>query len=133
LDRSGVDPDFEAGVKAIKSEQYLLAIQHMAAYVARAPEDADGENWLAYAHRRSGQLDAAFEHYAKALAIDPRHRGAHEYVGEAYLMVGNLAKAEEHLKALDRLCFFPCEQYTDLKEAVAQYKTTHGLAANAVR
>ena len=50
-------------------------------------------------------------------------------------MVGNLAKAEEHLKILDGLCWMPCEQYTMLKKAVAAYKTAHatdaGSTANA--
>ncbi len=37
-------------------------------------------------------------------------------------MRGNLAKAEEHLKTLDGLCFFPCEEYTDLKRSVEKYR-----------
>jgi len=43
-------------------------------------------------------------------------------MGEAYLMANNLAKAEEQLKELDQLCLFPCEEYSDLKKAVAAYK-----------
>lgn len=35
----------------------------------------------------SGQLDLAFKHYQRALQLDPRHLGAHEYIGEAYLML----------------------------------------------
>ena len=50
----------------------------------------------------------------------------HEYIGEAYLMLGNLAKAKEHLAALDRLCFFPCSQYRDLKKAVEAYEKSAG-------
>jgi len=123
------DPDYAAAVKAIKAGDFAGAIPRLTAYVGRVPNDAYGENWLAYAYRKSGQLDAAFEHYDKALKIDPNHLGAHEYVGEAYLMVGNLAKAEEHLKALDKLCFFPCEEYTDLKKEVAAYKTRNGATA----
>lgn len=126
---ANADPDYNKAVDAIKSKHFEQAIPLLQAYVARAPNDADGENWLAYALRKSGQVDAAFEHYAKALKIDPDHRGAHEYIGEAYLMVGNLAKAEEHLKILDRLCFFPCEEYTDLKTAVAAYRINQGLTA----
>lgn len=121
------DPDYAAAVAAIKTQDYARAIGLLQGYVQRQPGDADGENWLAYAHRKSGHLDEAFDHYAKALAIDPRHRGAHEYVGEAYLMVGNLAKAEEHLKVLDRLCFLPCEEYSDLKAAVVAYRANKGL------
>jgi tetratricopeptide (TPR) repeat protein len=128
---ASADPDYNAAVGAIKAQNYAKAITLLQGYVARTPDDANGENWLAYAYRKSGQLDAAFEHYDKALKIDPRHLGAHEYVGEAYLMAGNLAKAEEHLKILDKLCLLPCEQYTDLKEAVAAYKVNKGIAANS--
>jgi hypothetical protein len=40
-------------------------------------------------------------------------------------MTGNLAKAEEHLAVLDKLCFLPCEEYRDLKAAIAAYKKQH--------
>src|SRR5689334_20598229 len=89
---SSADPDYNAAVKAITAQDYAKAIQLLTGYVARSPDDANGENWLAYAYRKSGQLDNAFAHYDKALKLDPKHLGAHEYVGEAYLMVGNLAK-----------------------------------------
>jgi hypothetical protein len=36
-------------------------------------------------------------------------------------MTGNLDKAKEHLAILDKLCFLPCEQYSMLKKAVADY------------
>lgn len=101
-------------------------------YVARAPDDADAENYLGFSYRKLGNLDAAFRHYDKALALNPKHRGAHEYLGEAYLMTGNLAKAEEHLKILDALCFLPCDQYTMLKKAVAAYKAEHPVAVVTV-
>jgi len=68
-------------------------------------------------------MSLVFKHYNEALRIDPDHRGAHEYLGEAYLMVGNVAKAKEHLSVLDKLCFFPCDEFTDLKKAIA---TTRG-------
>jgi tetratricopeptide (TPR) repeat protein len=125
---SNADPDFNDAVSAIKAQNFEQAIPLLVRYVARAPDDANGENWLAYAYRKSGLMEPAFEHYAKALKIDPNHLGAHEYVGEAYLMVGNLAKAEEHLKILDKLCFLPCEEYTDLKTAVAAYRANQGLS-----
>lgn len=124
------DPDYNRAVAAIKAEDYAQAVPLLQGYVARSPDDANGENWLAYAYRKTGKMDEAFEHYAKALKLNPNHRGAHEYVGEAYLMVGNLAKAEEHLKLLDKLCLLPCEEYTDLKEAVAAYKVNKGIAAS---
>jgi tetratricopeptide (TPR) repeat protein len=88
----------------------------------RDPENADLHNYLGFSYRHVGQLDAAFEHYRRALEINPRHRGAHEYVGEAYLIVGNLGKAEEHLAALRRICLLPCEELTDLERAIIAYR-----------
>src|SRR5215472_4959409 len=52
---------------------------------------------LGYAYRRLRQLDPAIQHYQQALALNPRHRSAHEHLGEAYLGQGDLAKAKEHL------------------------------------
>ena len=101
---------------------YAEAIPLLQAYASRAPKDADAQNWLGYSYRKSGNLDAAFKHYGRALELDPKHRGAHEYVGEAYLLAGNLPKAQEHLKALDKLCWLPCEQHDDLAKAIAAYK-----------
>lgn len=39
--------------------------------------------------------------------------------------MGNLVKAKEHLAALNKLCFFGCEEYTDLKEAISKYERSH--------
>jgi len=37
-------------------------------------------------------------------------------------MQGNLGKAKEHLGQLDKLCFFGCEEYDDLKKAIAEFE-----------
>jgi hypothetical protein len=37
-------------------------------------------------------------------------------------MKGDLAKAEQRLAALDKACFMPCEEFTDLKKAVQAFK-----------
>ena len=39
-------------------------------------------------------------------------------------MAGNLAKAEDHLRVLDRLCHSPCEERDDLRKAIDDYKAT---------
>ena len=88
----------------------------------RDDRNADIQNYLGYAYRRLRQLDAAVRHYQRALRLNPRHRSAHEHLGEAYLVQGDLAKAEERLAALERICLIPCEEYDDLKRAIAGYK-----------
>jgi Flp pilus assembly protein TadD len=116
------DPDAEAGKAAIRAQNWKGAIDAFGKVAARDPRNADAQNWLGYAYRKSGNLDQAFKHYDQALKLEPRHRGAHEYIGEAYLMKGDLAKAKEHLATLDRLCMFGCEEYTDLKKAVVEHE-----------
>ena len=116
------DADVEAGKAAIRAQNWPGAIGAFGKVVARDPRNADAQNWLGYAYRKSGNLDQAFKHYNEALRIDSRHRGAHEYIGEAYLMKGDLGKAREHVAALDRICFFGCEELSDLKRALAEYE-----------
>ena len=78
---------------------------------------------------KSGDPQKAFEHYSVALQIDPKHKGAHEYIGEAYLETNNLAKAEEHLKKLDDICNFGCQEFRDLRAAVQAYKKKNNIAS----
>jgi Flp pilus assembly protein TadD len=115
-------PDMVAGRAAVEAKNWPAALGAFGKVVANEPNNPNGHNMLAYSYRKSGNLDMAFKHYNEALRIDPKHRAAHEYLGEAYLMANNLAKAEEHLKVLDGLCFFGCEEYSDLKKAVAEYR-----------
>jgi hypothetical protein len=37
------------------------------------------------------------------------------------LVKGDRIKAEEHLAALERICVIPCEEYDDLRRAIAEY------------
>ena len=88
----------------------------------RDPLNADIQNYIGYAYRRLRQLGPAIGHYQQALMLNPRHRGAHEHLGEAYLVLGEPTKAEQHLATLENLCLLPCEEYDDLKRAIAAYK-----------
>ena len=117
------DPSFSEGRKAIDAGNWPAAVVALTKAVANDPKNADAFNYLGYAYRKQQQYDQAFANYQKALAIDPEHKGAHEYIGEAYLETNNLAKAEEHLKALDKICLFSCKEYTELKARVAEFKT----------
>ena len=122
------DPQYSAAVKAIKANEYAKAIPLLEQVVARDGKNADAYNWLGYATRKNGNPSGALPIYQKALAIDPKHRGAHEYIGEAYLMLDDLPKAKQHLQTLSSLCFLPCSEYRDLKKAVEDYEKSGGKA-----
>jgi Flp pilus assembly protein TadD len=121
-----LDSDYAAGKQAISAKDWSTAIKSLNSAALRDTRNADIQNYLGYAYRHTGQLDLAFQHYQRALELNPRHRGAHEYVGEAYLMVNNLAKAEEHLAALQKICLIPCEEYADLKKKIEKYRGKTG-------
>jgi tetratricopeptide (TPR) repeat protein len=115
--------DFQRGRAAVEARDWGNAVKWLTAADKRTPGNADIHNLLGFAYRNSGQLEPALKHYQRALQIDPRHRGAHEYIGEAYLMSGNPAKAEEHLAALKRICPIRCEERDDLGRKIAAYKS----------
>lgn len=119
------DPVLERVSAATARQDWSGAQTILKDALQKSPENADYHNMYAYSIRKGPNPDMSlvFQHYNKALAIDPKHLGAHEYLGEAYLQVGNLAKAKEELAALDKLCFFSCDEYSLLKKAVADYET----------
>lgn len=122
--RAANDPYLERFDAAKANQDWAGAVEAMKQAVAAKPDNADYHNLYAYSLRKSGtkDMDLVFRHYNEALRIDPRHRGAHEYLGEAYLQVGNVAKAKDELAALDKICFFSCAEYSELKSAISQYE-----------
>ena len=116
------DEDYAAGKRAVEKKDWSQAVRLFQRAEVRNPDNADLQNMLGYSYRNLKQYDLAFTHYKRAIELDPRHRGAHEYIGEAYLLTGDLANAEKHLAALRDICLLPCEELKDLERAVAEYR-----------
>jgi len=114
--------DYRAGLEAIQMSDWKRAISNLNVAAVALPTNADLQNWLGYAYRHEGKYDEALDHYRAALDLNPKHRGAHEYAGEAWLLMGNKAKAKEHLAALERICGKQCDEYRDLALAIATAK-----------
>ena len=124
--RAPADPVLEKVMAANAQNDWKRSEALLRDALAKDPRNADYHNLYAYAIRKGEKpnLDVVFKHYNEALRIDPKHKGAHEYIGEAYLMIGNVGKAKEHLAQLDKLCFFSCSEYNDLKKAIAEHEKT---------
>ena len=118
------DAVIERYSQASEKQDWKSAAAVLEEGLQKSPDNADYHNLLAYSLRKGPNPDMSqvFKHYNEALRIDPKHKQAHEYLGEAYLMVGNLPKAKEHLAQLDKLCFFGCSEYSDLKKSIAAYE-----------
>ena len=113
--------EMAAGRQAIKDQKWTQAISSFKKAIAENPRNADAHNLLGYSHRAMGKFDDAFAAYDKALAIDPKHKGALEYSGMGYLKTNQKAKAEAQLAKLKTICT-SCPETTSLTKAVAEYK-----------
>lgn len=117
----------QSAQKAIQAKDWHRAQTELNAALRADPRNADIHNLLGYTARKSSppQLPQAFAHYKTALEINPQHRGAHEYLGEAFLMDKQPAEAQKQLAALEKICGTGCEEYADLAKAIADYKASN--------
>ncbi len=126
------DPDkkgsqLEPARAAIARQDWAGAQALLREAVERNPQSAETHNLYAYSMRKGPNpaMDLVFRHYNEALRLDPKLLGAHEYIGEAYLMSGNVVKARDHLAQLEKLCGTGCREYNALKLAVAAQEQQH--------
>ena len=117
---------YERAVELIEASDYEDAIRVLQEVNGKEPGNSDVLNMLGYANRKLRRIEAALGFYKEALAIEPRHLGANEYLGELYLETGELEMAEERLAELVAACPSGCEERHELAEAIEAYKSEHG-------
>jgi tetratricopeptide (TPR) repeat protein len=119
-DSSTSGPSLADARAFIRAEKWPQAIAVLRTIVANDGNDADALNLLGFSLRKSGDMKNAEGFYLKALKLNPRHKGANEYLGELYVETGKLDKAKERLETLAKVCGnTTCEEYLDLAEAIA--------------
>ena len=118
---------YERAVELIEAEDYEAGLRILEKVNRKEPGNADVLNMLGYAHRKLERMETALGFYREALAIEPRHLGANEYLGELYLETGKLDLAEGRLAELVAACPSGCEEREELAEAIDVYKSEHGL------
>lgn len=106
------------GRTAIAAKKWADAIASLKKAAALDPKDADIQNLLGYSTRKSGDPAGSLTFYNAALTLNPKHLGALEYQGEAFVMLGQMPKAKANMATLKKLCGASCEQYKDLAAAV---------------
>jgi len=113
--------EYAAGKQAVERKDWAAAVASFSKVVTADPNSADGYNMLGFSLRWMGKMDDAFAAYDRALSINPKHRGALEYSGIAYLKAGEPAKANEQLARLENLAGKSSEEYRDLAKAITEY------------
>jgi len=121
------DPVIRAAKDGIAKQDWSGAQALLKKAIAANPGNADYHNLYAFVTRKgpNPDMNLVFSEYAEALRLDPKHRGAHEYLGEAYLQINEVTKAKEQLASLGKLCNFGCEEYSELKQSLKQYESAH--------
>jgi tetratricopeptide (TPR) repeat protein len=83
------------------------------------PNTAEALNYRGYATRKLGRVDEGIGYYLQSVALDPEYTLVREYLGEAYLIKGDVANAKLQLTEIEKRCGTTCEPYQDLAEAIA--------------
>jgi tetratricopeptide (TPR) repeat protein len=117
-------PEIPAGVKAAREKinggDYGAAIPLLTAALKDKPSDADALNLMGFTLRKTGKTAEALDYYGRALALEPKHLGANEYLGELYVELGQIDKAKERLAILEAACGKNCEQTRQLTDAIGK-------------
>ena len=121
--KNAASADFVAGKQAVEDKKWLQAVDSFKRATLQDPKNADAWNMLGYSSRWAGKYPEAFAAYARALALEPLHRGANSYLGVAYVRTNDLPKARAQLTKLESICGNKdCDEYKLLDKAIAEYK-----------
>ena len=106
--------------KAIKN--YEKAQKLLIKSNIKIPNKADTLNYLGFTTRKLGDYENGEKYYLQGLAIDPKHIGINEYLGELYVAT------KRHNLAVERLGVLKgcnCKEYAQLEAVIAGEKSKY--------
>jgi tetratricopeptide (TPR) repeat protein len=103
------------GKKDKAQSKYEKAFKLLVKSNKKNPNKADTLNYLGFTSRKLGDFENGEKYYLEGLAIDPKHNGINEYLGELYVSTNRLNLAVERLEVL-KGC--GCEEYDELKAII---------------
>jgi predicted Zn-dependent protease len=114
------DQIYSLGYWQAKTGEYSTAL----ATLQSAPDQSDPrvQTMIGFTLRKVGRVDEAFGYYLKALATRPDATTTRQYLGEAYLQIGDTVRAREQLAEIAKRCGTACEDYTALAEEIARHE-----------
>ena len=109
-------PVYNLAVRFAKKGEYDHAIVLLKSL--KRDDDPRVLNYLGFATRKSGKPKDAVPFYKKALSLAPDFVVAREYLGEAWLQLGQPEKANEQLAEIKKYCGRPCLSSQNLSNAI---------------
>jgi predicted Zn-dependent protease len=112
--------DFDTVQRMVDAQHYEEALPLLFHLNEEGPNNPDVLNLIGFSLRKTGKTDEALSYYLRALALNPEHLGANEYLGELFLEMKQPAKAKERLAVLQKACG-DCEQFEDLQAQIDRH------------
>ena len=103
-------------------KRYERALKFLVKSNKSKPNKADTLNYLGFTTRKLGDFENGEKYYLQGLAIDPKHKGINEYLGELYVATNRHNLAVERLEVL-KGC--GCAEYDQLKAVIAGEKSKY--------
>ena len=91
---------------------YSQAFKKLSEALKKDKKNPDILNYMGFTSRKIGNFSEAEDYYLRGLAIDPKHNGINEYLGELYVQTDRIDKANERLEVL-KSC--NCKEYGELE------------------
>src|SRR5262245_10388866 len=113
-------PDFNSARTLVDEQRFDEALPALRQLDQQSPNNPDILNLIGFSLRKTGKTGEALDYYTRALALNPTHRGANEYLGELYLETRQPDKAKERLAVLRQACG-DCEEFEDLSAQIDRY------------
>lgn len=115
--RNQDDDIYRQGVTLAKAGDYERAIAVL--MTANNQNDPRVLNYIGYSYRKLGQLGTGIAYYGRALDLDPDFVLAREYLGEGFVSIGRIDKAEEQLAEIEQRCGAHCSEYQELAQVIS--------------
>jgi predicted Zn-dependent protease len=114
------DQVYSLGYWQAKTGEYDAALATLRS--AANQHDPRVQTMIGFTLRKLGRVDEAFGYYFKALATRPDATTTRQYLGEAYLQIGDPTRARAQLAEIAKRCGTACEDYAALAEEIARYE-----------
>jgi predicted Zn-dependent protease len=123
---SALDQDqiYSLGYWQAKGGAYEAALATLR--TAGDQNDPRVQTMMGFALRKLGRVEEAMGYYQRVLASHPDRTTTRQYLGEAFLQIGDPAQAKEQLAEIAKRCGVSCEDYQFLADEIVKYEKAAG-------
>jgi predicted Zn-dependent protease len=103
-----------------KGGEYAAALATLR--TAEDQNDPRVQTMMGFTLRKLGHVDEAMGYYQRVLAAYPERTTTRQYLGEAFLQIGDVGRAREQLAEIGKRCGTSCEDYQLLADAITNFE-----------